>query len=118
MLFKAAGGNNSRLAKIIVGGATLLTGMALGCAFGVQMSLQKLGDLASPLGEELRKLERLRMQLRKRGAMDDSSFSGDSVDAERERLGRKTRLSDSFILIAPSVGIFNNRVRNADHLNK
>jgi len=95
-LLKAVGKNNGRLTKILVGGVTLLTGLTLGCAFGVQTGMQKLSSLASPLGEELRGLERLRMQLRKRGAVDDGSFTGDAVDAERERLARTIRLNDPF----------------------
>lgn len=71
--------------------ASGVSGLALGSAFGVQTGMEKLLELDGPLGEELRKMERLRKQLRKRGAaIDDSQFHGSAVEAERERLSSKT----------------------------
>jgi hypothetical protein len=79
------GKDSSRLAKSLVCGGAGFAGLVLGAAFGVQTVMERLVALDSPLGVELRILEKLRMQLRKRGA-NKQTFGGEEVDAERERL--------------------------------
>ena len=79
------GRDGGRLAKSQVCGGAGFAGLVLGAAFGVQTVMGRLVALDSPLGGELRVLERLRMQLRKRGT-DKQTFGGEGVDVERERL--------------------------------
>lgn len=70
--------------------------------------MQKLLQLDGSLGEELRRLETLRCQLRKRGAQkDEGPFQGPAVEAERHRLAGTTKIDasrlDWFSLSSPPV---------------
>lgn len=84
------GPNNSRLCKVAVSGCGGLSGLMLGAAFGVQTGMNKLGGMEGRLGEELRVLEALREQLRRRGTQETSQFTGEAAEAERERLKSTT----------------------------
>lgn len=67
--------------------ASGLAGLALGSAFGVQTGMQRLIALASPLGQEMVRLETLRGELRKNGSQR-GTFSGPDADAEHARLSQ------------------------------
>lgn len=83
------GNASSRLTKVMVILAAGMSGATLAGAFGVQSGMQKLSRLASPLGEELREVERLRLLLRRRGALDDgNAFQGEAAETTRAHLTR------------------------------
>lgn len=81
------GRHSSMLTKTVIGMGSGLSGLALGSAFGVQKAMGHLEKLDSPLGEALRRMDELRARLRKCGT-EEGAFSGEAVDAERDRLAR------------------------------
>lgn len=76
------------MTKLLVPAGSGVAGLSLGMAFGVQTGMEKLHQLTSPLGEELRGLEELRTRLRKRGT-SEPLFIGDAAEAEGDRLSSK-----------------------------
>lgn len=115
----ALGKHNSRLTKVLVATGSAGTGITLGTALGVQTGMQRLLQLEGSLGEELRHLETLRSQLRRRGAHEEGPFQGPAVEAERQRLaGTLLRLAGITVRIHSSydfrlsnfIGMFNKRV--------
>lgn len=82
-----------RVGKLLVTGGSSLAGLSLGTTYGVQTGMTRLSALQSPLGEELRKLDHLRQQFKKRG-LAKNEFEGAAAEAEQEKL-ESSRISSN-----------------------
>lgn len=117
----AFGKHSGRLTKVFITVGSAGTGITLGTALGVQTGMQKLLQLNGSLGEELRYLEALRSQLRRRGTHEKGPFQGPAVEAERQRLAGtllqqlmwiafRVHSNDFRLSFFDFIGMFNKRV--------
>lgn len=74
-----------RASKIFITGGSGLAGLSLGATFGIQTAMSRLPQLSSPLGDELRQLETLRSQFKRKG-FNQSKFESEAAEAEAEKL--------------------------------